>query len=158
LVRRQVHEAADRVGRVDDHLVRAGGRLRGEQVRVRVRLRRGGIRIERRVLVRHHADRPPGRVRRTAVRAHGVDLGRRLILVTLGERVALGVDRRIRWDLEPATGAVGALTGDDRLETRQRVDANLRHQWFRPRARRIAGAVRVVAAGARQALAYWWYV
>src|SRR5262245_58503588 len=24
--------------------------------------------------------------------------------------------------------------------------------------RRIAGAVRVVAAGARQALAYWWYV
>jgi hypothetical protein len=24
--------------------------------------------------------------------------------------------------------------------------------------RRIAGVVRVVAAGARQALAYWWYV
>ena len=50
----------------------------------------------------------------------------------------------------------------DRRPVRQSQDAQPRlpHQALGPRTalRRIAGAVRVVADGARQALAYWWYV
>ena len=58
--------------------------------------RSGASGRQRRVEVRHDAHRPARRVGRAAVRAHRVDLGRRAVLVALGERVGRGVDRRRR--------------------------------------------------------------
>ena len=77
-------------GRVDDHLVRAARRLRGEQVGVaRRRAGRGASGDERRVEVRHdaHASSRACRARRRPGRTR-VHLGRRPVLVALGERVA----------------------------------------------------------------------
>ena len=88
-----------------------------------VRVRRG----QRRVEVRHHPHRPPGRVRRPTAGAQRVELRRSAVLVTLGERVALGVDRLCRSAGRLAPGTPGALSGDDRLVPAQRVDPDLRH-------------------------------
>ena len=107
---------------------RAG--VRGEQVGVGARARGSPASgVERGVEVGHDPHRParacpgappPGRTR--------VDLGRRAVLVALGERVGLGVDRRGRASARsPPPGRVGALAGDDRPLPGERVDAQLRH-------------------------------
>ena len=137
----EVGQRGDRIGRVDDHLVVAGGRLGGEQVGVRVRLGLGGVGRQRRVQVRHRRGRsspacpaaPP--FGRTAYTSGGVWSS---WPGANGSRV--GVDRRRRVEVEVAAGPVGAGGGDDRLQTRQRVDPQLAHVSrgtgrCRPRAR-----------------------
>ena len=125
LVRLEVAERADGVGRVDDHLVGAGGRLRAEQVGDGLGLQRLETGGEGGELVRDGADGPAGAVGAAAVRPHGGHLGRRLVLVPGEERVALRVDRGGRVEVEGAAGAVLAGGGDDHLEPAERVDANL---------------------------------
>jgi len=126
LGRLELRERADGLRRVDDHLVRALGRAGAEQVRVGLRLGLRRARDQRRVLVRHRAHRPAGRVGRAAAGAHGVDLGRRLVLVALQERV-LGLDDGLRRGHgEASARAGGAVAGHDRLQAGQRVDADLR--------------------------------
>ena len=71
----------------------AGSAVKRSGLRVGAAARR--VRRERRVEVRHDAHAPAGRVGRAAVGPHGVDLGRRAVLVAREERVLLGVDRRL---------------------------------------------------------------
>ena len=129
LGRRQLAERHHRLGRVDDHLVRAERRRRprtdpGWRVARAVRRARG---LERRIQVRHHADGPAGRVGLAAVGPDRVQLGRRAVLVALGERIGLRVE-----SAAPAVGAQlaarasGAGPGDDRPLAGQRVDAGSR--------------------------------
>jgi hypothetical protein len=128
LLGRQVGERGDGARRVHDHLVRTARRLRGEEVRVRLGRRYGRVRLERRVQVGHDAQRPARPVRLAALGADGMDLGRRAILVALEERVGLGIDRLRRLDGVAVAGPRGASGGDDRLQPRQRVDADLVHR------------------------------
>ena len=66
------------------------------------------------------------RTRQLAVLAERVHLRRRAVLVPGRERVALGVDRRARRDVEEGAGPRAALPGDDHAQAGQRVDAQLR--------------------------------
>jgi len=72
--------------------------------------------IKRRKTVGKDANPPAGCVRRASLGADGVDLGRSLCLVALGE----GIDV---WG-----AALGAARRDDRSKTRERVDADLRQR------------------------------
>ena len=46
--------------------------------------------------------------------------------MTLQEGVGIRIERRLRLRAEAPAGAPGALAGDNRLETRERVDSQLR--------------------------------
>lgn len=46
--------------------------------------------------------------------------------MTLEKGISRRIERRLRLRAEPPAGAPGALAGDDRLETRERVDSQLR--------------------------------
>ena len=87
-----------------------------------------GALAQRRVEIGERPHAPARRVGAAAVGAHRVDLGRRAVLVALGERVPLGVDRRVRLDLEATPRPARAVAGHDRLQPRQGVDPDLRHQ------------------------------
>jgi hypothetical protein len=125
----QLGQRHDRVRGVDDHLVPAAGGLRGEQVGLGVARRRLGVLEQRRIEVRHDAHAPARRVGTARAGADRVHLGRRLVLVALGEGIAGGIDRWTRGDGEDVARAVGAPGGDDRLEPGERVDPDLvRHR------------------------------
>ncbi len=132
---RKLGKREDRLGRVHDHLVRALGGHRAEQVRHGVAGRLRGIQRQRRIQVRHDPHGPAGRVGLAAAGAHRVQLGRRAVLVALGERVALHVDRDRRRAGGLAAGAHRALAGDDHLVSAERVDSDFRHSTHTVRRR-----------------------
>ena len=80
-----------------------------------------------RVEVGHHAHPPAGAVRCGPVLAKRVQLGGSAVLVALGERVALGVDRGPLLRGEPGAGPLAALAGGDHPQARQGVYPELRH-------------------------------
>ena len=131
LLGRGLPEAGDRLRRVHDHLVRAGGRPRGEQLglaaagaeRVDGRL---VVARERGVEIGHDANRPARGVGPAAVRAQREHLRRRAVLVALHEGVGLRIDVHRGLDLVEPAGPAGPLAGDDGPQPRQGIDAQLR--------------------------------
>ena len=136
LLWRDLRQRVHGIGRVDDHLVRAERRSRRKQVGLaaphgqRIVARLGITGRERREQVRHHAHAPARRVRPGAVVANRVELGRRLVLVAVRERVALAVDRCPRSGVEPGAGPPAAVAGHDHAQARERIDAQLGHRSF----------------------------
>jgi hypothetical protein len=121
----ELRKRADGVGRVDDHLVCPVRRPNREQVGLAAA---AGERVaavvllagrQGRVEVRDDAHAP------AAVVAQGVDLGRGLVLMAGGERVALAVYGRPRSHIEERARARAALAGDDHPQPGKRIDAQL---------------------------------
>src|SRR5207245_10025043 len=86
---------------------------------------------EGRIQVGHDPHAPAGRIGPAAVGTQGVELGRRELLVALGERILCGVDACVARVLarKPwrSARALRALAGDDRLVPAERVYSEFRH-------------------------------
>ena len=107
-------------------VARAGHQQLGVAAPARERIlgRRRLARLEQRVLVRHRAHRPAGRVGLASAGSHGVGLGRRPALVALAQR-ALLAGALVRGGRLEAEGPVRPRRRQHDPQTRERVDPKL---------------------------------
>ena len=140
------------LGRVDDHLVVARSRRRSTSSSGSPRPLASGssgarrlARLQQRVLVRHRAHEPAGRVGRAAARVAGVGLGRSPALVALAQRALLARTRRATSDdskLKGRSARAGAST------TRRPVSGSIRSSGARHSGGGPAGALAALAPSA----------
>jgi hypothetical protein len=113
------------IGRLDDHLVRPDAVHPVEQP-LALAVERA-FHVQRRKLVRHHAQLPPRGIGRAAVVAVRQHFGRRERLVARTERALLAPDGRHRLEAE-VVRALLPFVRDDHPSPGDRVLAQLRHR------------------------------